>query len=152
MDNNGLLLIIMIVIICILIVSNLLCLLVAWSQYRKRKFAVNSLVKDDALSSSANLQVNNFLNPQDKLNHTPIQISTGKTEFDVITNFQKLVEYEINDYFVPKIKEWHSYISQKDWLMLSVKWNTIETLFNIDNIHDYWSSIFISYVYKRAFK
>ena len=137
MDSNGLIVISLLVTVAFLVVLNWICFVFAWIQYRKRKNTINCISKDEALSSSINIQRNNFLDAREHLTWTPIQLTSGKSEFDVITNFQKLVEQEINEYFVPKIKEWYSYIQQKDWLVLSVKWNTIETLFNIDNIQDY---------------
>lgn len=80
---------------------------------------------------------NNFFDMDMNRALTPTKHSSAKTSLNIVSDFQNTVDREIQSYFVPKINECIHYIENKDYLLLSIKWNTIETLFNIDTIKEY---------------
>jgi hypothetical protein len=84
------------------------------------------------LSHTVPLQ-NNYINLEKHEAHTP----RVHDEVAIVSDFQGGVDREIEEYFVPKIDECIQAIERKDFLSLSIKWNIIETLFNIDNISEY---------------
>ncbi|CAI2375093.1 unnamed protein product [Moneuplotes crassus] len=80
---------------------------------------------------------NNFFDVEVDPVSTPVKNSKGKENLEVVSNFQNCIDQEIEEYFQKKVNECHQCISKKDYLSLSVKWNTMETLYNMDNISEY---------------
>jgi len=93
---------------------------------------------------------NNYLDVEQQLNHTLPQLTTLRAHVDIVTNFQNQIDSEIHSYFVPKIEECLRLIEDRDFLQLSVKWNTIQTLFNIDHISEYVQEVWLQYIDERT--
>ncbi|CAI2374000.1 unnamed protein product [Moneuplotes crassus] len=79
---------------------------------------------------------NNYMVEENVLNNTPEDITKVKEGINMVNLFQKEVDNEITNNFLKKLDRCHMCI-KKDLKLLSLRWNTIETLFNVDNISEY---------------